>query len=45
MLGFSNDHCDVVFFQDRILLKFKLSYSLNDAMTTDVGEVQFPDAI
>jgi len=31
--------------QDKILLKFKISYSLKDAMTTDVGEVQFPDGI
>jgi len=31
--------------QDKILLKFKISYSLKDAMTTDIGEVQFPDGI
>jgi len=33
------------FWQDKILLKFKISYSLKDAMTTDIGEVQFPDGI
>ena len=34
-----------MFLQDKILLKFKISYSLKDAMTTDIGEVQFPDGI
>ena len=34
-----------VYFQDKILLKFKISYMLNDAMRTDIGEVQFPDAV
>lgn len=31
--------------QDKILLKFKISYLLKDAMTTDIGEVQFPDTV
>ena len=38
-------HFYVFFLKDKILLKFKISYSLKDAMTTDVGEVQFPDGI
>jgi ADP-ribosylation factor-binding protein GGA len=29
--------------QDKVLLKFKITYSLKDAMVTDVGEVQFTD--